>query len=145
MATDNQLEQMKQKYALVLTAIEQQQVRLTHVHIQDNKLFIQGTAPSEQAKNKVWDEIKRINPDWSRELTADIQVEATTNGSSTQAAPSQEVPKRTYTVKPGDSLSKISKELYGDPNRYTKIFDANRDVLSDPNQISPGQTLKIPS
>jgi nucleoid-associated protein YgaU len=52
---------------------------------------------------------------------------------------------RTYTVKPGDSLSKISKELYGDANEYIKIFAANRDVLRDPNKISPGQTLKIPA
>jgi hypothetical protein len=53
MANLNQLELMKQKYASVLTTIQQQQVQLAHVHIQENKLFIQGTAPSEQAKNKV--------------------------------------------------------------------------------------------
>jgi hypothetical protein len=45
MASDNQLEQMKQKYASVLTTIQQQQIRLSHVHIQDNKLFIEGLAP----------------------------------------------------------------------------------------------------
>jgi len=76
MADNNQLEQMKQKYASVLAAVQQQQVQLSHVHIQDNKLFIQGIAPSEQAKNKVWDEIKRVNPNWAQELTADITVDA---------------------------------------------------------------------
>jgi len=47
-------------------------------------------------------------------------------------------------VKPGDTLSKIAKELLGSANAYTEIFNANRDQLSDPNQIKPGQVLKIP-
>ena len=144
MAGDNQLEQMKQKYASVLTTIEQQQVRLSHIHIQDNKLFIQGVAPSEQAKNRVWDQIKRVNSNWSQELTADISVDPNAKPAQAQGASVSGGQQRTYTVKPGDSLSKISKELYGNANEYMKIFEANRDVLSDPNKISPGQTLKIP-
>jgi nucleoid-associated protein YgaU len=51
----------------------------------------------------------------------------------------------TYTVQSGDTLSKISKHFYGDANRYQKIFEANRDVLSDPDKIKPGQVLKIPA
>ena len=144
MASDNQLEQMKQKYASVLKTIEQQQVRLSHIHIQDNKLFIQGVAPSEQAKNKVWDQIKQVNPNWAQELTADLSVDPNAKPAQAQGASVSGGQQRTYTVKPGDSLSKISKELYGNANDYMKIFEANRDVLSDPNKISPGQTLKIP-
>lgn len=144
MTSDNQLEQMKQKYASVLKTIEQQQVRLSHIHIQDNKLFIQGVAPSEQAKNKVWDQIKQVNPNWAQELTADLSVDPNAKPAQTQGASVSGGQQRTYTVKPGDSLSKISKELYGNANDYMKIFEANRDVLSDPNKISPGQTLKIP-
>ncbi len=144
MASDHQLEQMKQKYASVLTTIEQQQIRLSHVHIQDNKLFIQGVAPSEQAKNKVWDQIKQVSPNWAQELTADISVDPNAKPAQAQGASVSGGQQRTYTVKPGDSLSKISKELYGNANEYMKIFEANRDVLSDPNKISPGQTLKIP-
>ena len=141
---DNQLEQMKQKYASVLTTIQQQQIQLSHVHIQDNKLFIQGVAPSEQAKNKVWDQIKQVNPNWSQELTADISVDPNAKPAQAQDASVSGGNQRTYTVKPGDSLSKISKELYGNASEYMKIFEANRDVLSDPDKISPGQTLKIP-
>jgi nucleoid-associated protein YgaU len=144
MASDNQLEQMKQKYAAVLTTIQQQQIRLSHVHIQDNKLFIQGVAPSEQAKNQVWDQIKAVNPNWAQELTADITVDANAKPAQAQGASVSGGQQRTYTVRPGDSLSKISKELYGNANEYMRIFEANRDVLSDPNKISPGQTLKIP-
>jgi len=49
-----------------------------------------------------------------------------------------------YTVKSGDSLSKIAKEHYGDPMRYPEIFEANKPMLSDPDKIYPGQTLRIP-
>jgi nucleoid-associated protein YgaU len=51
---------------------------------------------------------------------------------------------RHYTVKPGDTLSKISRDFYGDANQYTKIFNANRNILRDPNTINPGQDLVIP-
>ena len=49
-----------------------------------------------------------------------------------------------YTVVSGDTLSKISKQAYGDPNKYMKIFEANKPMLSDPNKIYPGQKLRIP-
>jgi nucleoid-associated protein YgaU len=49
-----------------------------------------------------------------------------------------------YTVKSGDSLSKIAQHLYGDANRYSAIFEANKPMLSDPDKIYPGQTLRIP-
>jgi len=144
-----EIEQMKQKYASVMNTVQQQQVRLTHVHIQDNKLFIQGVAPSEEAKNRVWDQIKQVNPNWAQELTADISVDpsAQSSGQPAQAmgaGVSGGQQQRTYTVKPGHSLSKISKEMYGNANDYMKIFEANRDILSDPNKINPGQQLKIP-
>ena len=49
-----------------------------------------------------------------------------------------------YTVQPGDSLSKIAKELYGDAKKYPVIFEANQPMLSDPDKIYPGQVLRIP-
>ncbi len=49
-----------------------------------------------------------------------------------------------YVVKQGDTLSKIAEEFYGDKMLYPKIFEANRDVLTDPNKIKPGQKLRIP-
>jgi len=141
---DDQLERMKVRYGSVLAEVQRQQVRLSHVHIQDGKLFIQGEAPSEEAKNRVWDEIKRVNPNWQQELTADLTVDtsARTMGAGASSVGTQT--ERTYTVKAGDSLSKISKDLYGNAAEYMKIFEANRDVLKDPNKIQPGQTLRIP-
>lgn len=52
---------------------------------------------------------------------------------------------QTYTVVPGDSLSKIAKQVYGNANDWKRIFDANRDQLSDPDRIRPGQILTIPT
>jgi nucleoid-associated protein YgaU len=49
-----------------------------------------------------------------------------------------------YTVKSGDNLSKISKQYYSDPNKYMKIFEANKPMLSHPDKIYPGQVLRIP-
>jgi len=63
---------------------------------------------------------------------------------STAPAPVGEVVTRTYKVVGGDSLSKIAKKIYGDPNRWKEIFEANKDTLKNPDLIHPGQVLKIP-
>lgn len=145
---DQKLEQLKQKYQPALNAIQQNGVQLSHLHVQDNKLFIQGEAPSQEAKNKVWDEIKRVDPSYS-DLTCDLTVnpslqpQASQQAAQTGAAAGGGM--QTYTVKSGDTLSKISQQFYGSANQYMKIFEANRDQLNDPNTIRPGQTLKIPS
>ena len=52
---------------------------------------------------------------------------------------------RTYTVAPGDSLSKIAKKFYGAANKWQRIFEANRDTIKNPDLIHPGQVLKIPN
>ena len=49
-----------------------------------------------------------------------------------------------YVVLSGDTLSKISKQFYGTPNKYTQIFEANKPMLSDPDKIYPGQVLRVP-
>lgn len=68
-----------------------------------------------------------------------------------QAAPTAatgqaaEAQSKFYQVKPGDTLSKIAKEMYGDANKYGAIFEANKPMLSDPDKIYPGQALRIPA
>ena len=135
--------ELKVKYQSVLTTIEQQEVRLQNLHVQDNKLFIKGTAPSEDAKNKVWEQIKLVDSNYTNDLTCDIEAEA---GRAVGAAAGggQQEGGQTYTVKPGDNLSKISKQFYGDPNEYMRIFYANRDKLRDPDGIQVGQELTVP-
>ena len=68
-----------------------------------------------------------------------------TSGSSSAATPSTKAPPNTYTVQKGDSLSKIAKQQYGDAKKWKAIFEANRDQITNPDLIHPGQVLKIPS
>jgi len=142
---DQKFEQLKQKYQSVQNAMAQQQVRVQNINMQGDKLFIRGEAPSQQAKNRVWDQIKLVDPSYS-DLIVDINV-AETAAPRTQTAGAgigggQQ--SRMYTVQAGDSLSKISRQFYGDSNQYMKIFNANRDRLDDPNKIQAGQQLVIP-
>ena len=140
MSQDQKFDQLKQKYQSAIDFMKQAGIRLSHVHMENDKLFIQGEAPNDQVKNSVWDQIKRIDPTYS-DLTADITINPSLAGSS----PSQRAgAAQTYVVKAGDTLSKIARQFYGDPSEYPRIFEANRDQLSDPNKIQVGQKLKIP-
>ena len=138
---EKRFNELKKKYETVLTTADQQHVQFQNLHVQDNKLFIKGTAPTEEAKNMFWDQVKLVSPTQD-DITADISVDA----SRTQAAAvGGGGGGQTYTVKSGDTLSKISKELYGDSNEYMRIFYANRSTLNDPNKIQVGQQLTIPA
>ena len=134
--------ELKMKYQSVLNAIEQQQVQLQNLHVQDNKLFIKGTAPSVEAKNKIWDQIKLVDSSYDQDLTADISFDAARAAAA--AAGGGQGSGQTYEVRSGDNLSKISKQFYGDPNEYMRIYYANRDQLHDPDKIQIGQKLNIP-
>jgi nucleoid-associated protein YgaU len=104
-----------------------------------DKLHFKGTVHSEDEKNQIWNAIKTV-PSWQTDINADIQVVPQPQAVGTSGAGA-----RTYTVKAGDTLSKIAKDHLGDANAYHKIFDANRDQLSDPDKIKPGQVLKLPA
>jgi LysM repeat protein len=101
----DRLEELKKKYASALMLVQQQGVRLTHFHVQDNKLYLQGAAPSEAIKNALWTKIKEISPAYD-DITAEITVD-----SSLRQPELASMSKHTYTVKPGDSLSKIAKQF----------------------------------
>jgi nucleoid-associated protein YgaU len=133
---NQRFDELKGKYQTVLNMIDQKGVRLQNLHVEDNKLFIRGSAPSEDVKNEVWDQIKLADSSLS-DITADISVD--------ESLQQQEQGAQTYTVKPGDSLWKIAKNHYGDGNEYMKIFYANRDKMETPNSvIHPGDELKVP-
>jgi nucleoid-associated protein YgaU len=104
----------------------------------DGKLHFNGTVASEAEKNAIWDAIKTV-PDWRNDVAADIKVSPRAGA----AAPVSSM--KTYTVKKGDTLSKIAREFLGDANDYMQIFNANKDQLKDPDEIQPGQVLKIPA
>ena len=128
----DQFEQLKKKYASALRKMDEVGVRLENLHVQDNKLFVKGAAPSDAAKNAVWDVIKIIDASYA-DLTCDLRVD-----------PSIAPKPRTHTVQSGDTLSKIAKSAYGDASKFGKIFEANKDKLTDPNLIKVGQVLTIP-
>ena len=134
--------ELKQKYQTVLTTADNERIQFQNLHVQDNKLFIRGIAPSEEAKNKFWDQIKLVNPN-ADDITADITVDSS-RAMGAAAGGGQGGGGQTYEVKSGDNLSKISKQFYGDANEYMRIFYANRDKLKDPDKIQVGQQLVIP-
>lgn len=133
---------LKQKYQSVLTMADQQHIQFQNLHVQDDKLYVKATAPSEDAKNKFWDQIKLVNPS-ADDITVEISVDESRAQAATAGGGSQNT--QTYTVKSGDTLSKISKQFYGEANEYMQIFYANRDQLRDPDKIQVGQELKIPT
>ncbi len=135
----DRLEELKSKYQSVLRLIEQKGLRLHNVHLKDNKLYIKASAGTQELKNGIWNQVKLVDPAFA-DLTCDIAVDPSL------APPKPAAPEaKTYTVQPGDTLSKIAKQFYGNANTYMKIFEANKDQLNDPNLIKVGQVLKIPN
>ena len=136
----DRLEQLKIKYQSVLNFIQSQGIQLQNLNLEGDKLLLRASAPTADLKNRVWDQIKLVDPNFS-DLIADIQAPAAAaaaaGASSTPAA-------RSYTVQPGDSLSKISKQFYGNASMYMKIFEANKDKLDDPDKVRAGMNLLIP-
>ena len=108
---------------------------------QGGKLHFVGTVKSEDDKNELWNAIKTI-PEWRNEVVAEITVTGGGTAASGGGATAQGA--RTYTVKAGDTLSKIAKQHLGDGNAYMRIFELNKDQLSNPDMIKPGQVLKLP-
>ena len=101
----------------------------------DGKLHWEGSVNTEEEKNEIWQAIKTI-PDWKSDIVANIKVTGTGAAAATAT--------KTYTVRSGDTLSGIAKTHLGDANAYMKIYELNRDQLSDPDKIKAGQVLKLP-
>ena len=102
----------------------------------DGKLHFKGLVQSQDEVNEIWTAIKTV-PDWRNDVVAEVTLDP-------NAKPSAAAGGGTYTVKAGDTLSKIAKEQLGDAGDYMKIFDVNKSILSDPDKIKPGQVLAIP-
>ncbi|NNM23152.1 MAG: LysM peptidoglycan-binding domain-containing protein, partial [Flavobacteriaceae bacterium] len=101
------------------------------VKVEEGKLKIWGTAKTQYEKNLLWDAIKEAGGENPSDIMADIKV-------------ADESVYARHTVESGESLSKIAKHYYKDPMKYNAIFQANRNILNNPDMIHPGQELVIP-
>lgn len=121
----------RDKYQSLIDLANQSGVSNLQVSEDGDVLHVNGTAPSEEVKQKLWDEYNRIDPDMrSGDLVMSLEVGGGGGG------------EETYTVKSGDSLSKIGQH-HG--VAWREIYEANKDVIGDnPDKIHPGQTLRIP-
>jgi nucleoid-associated protein YgaU len=110
------------------------------VDFRNGTATVRGTLKAEADRQKILSAVRGVGGVTS--VTDSLTVGsggAATGGLSTSGKGA-----RTYTVKSGDTLSKIAKAHYGDASTYNKIFDANRNILNDPDKIQPGQVLSIP-
>ena len=123
---------MKEKYQNVLDLGQELEIKNGNVKEVDGILHVAGTAKNQYEKNLIWDKIKEIGGDNPTDIIADISVEDTTIFAN-------------HTVKSGDTLGKIAKHYYGNAMKYTAIFDANTNILKNPDVINPGQELVIPN
>lgn len=124
------LGQLQQKWAPVIATINSfsaQGAKIEENSLAGDKLHLKATVPSQVVLNRVWDSIKQVDPSFS-----DLHHEITNAGGE-----------QTYTMGPGDSLSKVSKHFYGSVNHYSKIAKANG--ISDPDKVQAGKTITIPA
>ncbi len=124
---------LQEKYRPVLDLGQEFEVKDGYVKEDEltGKLKIGGTTKTQYEKDKMWDKIKEIGGDIPTDLVADIKVEVTDYYHK-------------HVVQKGESLSKIAKHYLGDFMKYKEIFEANTDILKNPDMIHPGQELKIP-
>lgn len=157
---EDQFQQLKEKYVSAISVMNREKFQIHHLHSENGKLVVIADAPSQEATNHFWEAIKKVDPNFSKDLNAQISVRPQQAAAPTQAPPSAAPPvqpasataqqaavatTQTYTVQKGDTLSKIAKHFYGNANDYMRIFEANRDQLKDPDKIQIGQVLKIPA
>jgi nucleoid-associated protein YgaU len=106
------------------------------VKVDDDKVTLMGSVDTIDNKNKI------VVAAGNVEGIASVEDWLVVKNPPVITPPPPE--KQFYTVKKGDYLSKIAKEVYGNANKYNVIFEANKPMLKDPNLIYPGQVLVIP-
>ncbi|GAB5564030.1 MAG: hypothetical protein Wins2KO_10930 [Winogradskyella sp.] len=123
---------VKAKYQSVLDLGEKLNIQDGKVEEADGKLKVWGTAATQYEKNLLWDAIKAAGGDNPSDIMADIKV-------------ADESVYARHTVASGETLGKIAKHYYGDAMKYKAIFEANTDILKNPDLIHPDQELVIPN
>jgi len=120
---------LQDKYQELISFATNSGVTNLSVAEQDNVLYVTCTAPTNQVKDQIWNVYEKLDPDMrSGDMVLNVSVDQSVA--------------ETYEVKSGDNLSKIAKKYSG--ISWKDIYEANRDKLSDPDKIFPGQVLTIP-
>ena len=132
---------LQEKYTAVIDMINSKGGRDLSVVEEGGVLKVSATVPYPKDKDAVWNKIKEIGGESPSEIVADIKLDNATDPEIASAGV-KEVSGKTYTVKSGDTLSKIAKEFYGDAGKYMEIANANN--ISNPDKINVGQELIIP-
>lgn len=123
---------VRAKYQDVLDLGEKLNIQNGKVEEENGKLKVWGTASTQYEKDLLWDKIKEVGGENPSDIMADIKV-------------ADESVYARHTVASGETLGKIAKHYYGDPSKYQKIFQANTDILKNPELIYPDQELIIPN
>ena len=123
---------LQQKYDELIRTAKADGVQNLQVREQENVLYIDGQAPSQDIKQRLWDVYGKIDPNYrSADVVMNIAVSPITPAPAMQE----------YEVVKGDNLTKIGKR-YG--LSWKEIYEANKNIISDPDLIQPGWKLKIP-
>jgi LysM repeat protein len=131
-AAADSAEVKRHRESLLTSVVQSSGIKVDNlaVELDDDKATVYGQTDSVDDKEKIV------------LILGNTEGIATVDDRLSVVAPPQS---RFYEVQSGDSLSKIAKEMYGDPMKYNEIFEANKPMLSDPNKIYPGQQLRIPN
>jgi len=120
---------LQDKYRELIQYVNGHGVTDLSVAEQGGILYVTCTAPDNKTKEEIWSLYEKADPDMR---SGDMVLNVAVDSSAAQ----------TYEVKPGDNLTKIAKNYTG--ITWKDIYEANRDLLNDPDKIFPGQVLKIP-
>ena len=123
---------VKSKYQAVLDLGKSLGIQEGDVREEGGVLKVKGMANTQYEKNIIWDKIKEIGGEKPSDIMANITV-------------ADDSVYHRHLVKSGESLSKIAKHYYGDPMKYKAIFEANTNILKNPDLIYPDQELVIPN
>lgn len=146
MATLSQLDALTQKYQTVFDLMPELEVQVNRVELQGDKLLIRATAPSQEMKRRVWDQITTVDPTYP-DLVCRIDVDpGAAHHAVSPALIEADIPAHgveSYVVQPGDTLAKISHLFYGDATQTDRILAENRDQIDDPERLEAGIVLRI--
>ncbi len=128
---------LKDKYQSALDFAKEHGAEMENFHEEDGSIVFNGTVPTPFVRNAIWDKLKEING-LKKDDAAPSEVKANIKVSDDSVY-------HRHTVVAGETLGKIAKHYFDDASKYVAIFEANKDILKNPDLIVVGQVLSIPN